>query len=242
MDKHLSDRSIGCRFQLFRFFRDIVSLCFTFESMPEYKWNISHEIHEQFLAWIPAQNLKSRPNILTKTSTSSTEKEIFSSLVSEMYIYLSRWSWCLTYRKHGPSRTWNLSSNSRKRGRQYLKNNMKLLGSLDMYTSTSTGFKPHWGCFPCFAKRLPIPDAPWDWNIYPAIYPQFKPNVGKCFHTLSIWESYLRILSANLQSLGLFRAGVCLPADSWFMKTHRLRRLEMWTWPQCLGRSRETSR
>ena len=46
-------------------------------------------------------DLKSRPKILTRTSTPSTEKVVISGLVSEMYIYLSRHSWCLTYWKHG---------------------------------------------------------------------------------------------------------------------------------------------
>ena len=197
----------------------------------------------RFNAWIQIKHIPwtvSGMDVLMScnsfTSTSPTEKVIFSS-PGQRDVYLPQPPILVS----DIFKAGTIFQQSQKR-----KDNIwKTHGSLDMYKSTST-VSGHTGCVNgnflriisekplirrvslCFAKRFIIPLCSMD-GIFTYIYPQLKPNVGKCFHTLEHLGHH--ILSANLQSLSLFRAGLCLPGT----KTHRLRRFGNMTLktPQC---------
>ena len=149
--------------------------------MPEYKSNISHE---QFLAWMSwCLVIPSPPHHPLKRS------------------FFPAWSARCISTSAADLGVWHIES------RDYLPtvakeedNIWKTHGSLDMYKSTST-VSGHTGCVNgnflriisekplirrvslCFAKRFIIPLCSMD-GIFTYIYPQLKPNVGKCFHTL----------------------------------------------------------
>ena len=73
-------------------------------------------------------------------------------------------------------------------------------------------------------------------GIFTYIYPQFKPNVGKCFVHRA---SGNHILSANSWPF----SGWCLPSCKFMVhENSQTQKVGNMTWPQCLGRSGETSR